>query len=159
MRNLLITMSGGTTSVINATLAGIISSAQQSPHIDKIYAGFPGILGFLAGKVLDLTDTTAKQRDIITYSPGSASIGTTRTKIFSNDELDILKDSFLDQMPVRLGFYHGYGRRSFRCSAFGFYDTNSLHNLESRGCTTLDRILDRLDHCPLSWGLQLHGQS
>ena len=94
MRNLLITMSGGTTSVINATLAGIISSAQQSPHIDKIYAGFPGILGFLAGKVLDLTDTTAKQRDIITYSPGSASIGTTRTKIFSNDELDILKDSF-----------------------------------------------------------------
>jgi 6-phosphofructokinase len=94
MRNLLITMSGGTTSVINATLAGIITSAQESPHIDKIYAGFPGILGFLAGNVLDLTNTTTKQRDIITYSPGSASIGTTRTKIFTTEELEVLRDGF-----------------------------------------------------------------
>ena len=43
MNNLLITMSGGTTSVINATLAGLILKAQKSNLIDKIYVGFPGI--------------------------------------------------------------------------------------------------------------------
>ena len=45
MSNLLVTMSGGTTSVINATLAGIVDIARKSNQIDKVYAGCPGMLG------------------------------------------------------------------------------------------------------------------
>ena len=86
-RNLLITMSGGTTSVINATLAGIIKSAQASPGINKIYAGYPGLVGALQEKFIDLTSYSPSQLSIIKESPGSASIGTTRVKIYDEKEL------------------------------------------------------------------------
>jgi 6-phosphofructokinase len=94
MNNLLITMSGGTTSVINATLAGIIYEAQKHKGIDKIYAGLPGIIGFMDNSLIDLTYLTKKEIEILTRSPGSASIGTTRTKIFTAEDLEVLKKKF-----------------------------------------------------------------
>lgn len=94
MSNLLVTMSGGTTSVINATLAGIISEAQKSTSINKIYAGVPGIIGLLNGNILDLTNLSRSKLDILKHSPGSASIGTTRAKIFDKIELDSIKECF-----------------------------------------------------------------
>ena len=72
-------MSGGTTSVINATLAGIVDSAHHSSQIDKVYAGHPGILGVLEENFLDLTDIPSH---ILKHTPGSSSIGTTRVEIF-----------------------------------------------------------------------------
>ena len=94
MKNLLVTMSGGTTSVINATLAGIIHQAQKSKDIDKVYAGFPGILGFMEDNLLDLTNITPDELEIVKLSPGSASIGTTRTKIFNAKDADELRRCF-----------------------------------------------------------------
>ena len=94
MKNLLITMSGGTTSVINATLAGLVTKAQHSKRIDKIYAGFPGILGFMSDGVLDLTNLSAREIEILKLSPGSASIGTTRTKIFDISDIEHLSKCF-----------------------------------------------------------------
>ncbi len=88
MKNLLITMSGGTTSVINSTLAGIVKEAQNSPHINKIYAGFPGLIGAIDGNFIELSNYSDFQLEIIKNSPGSASIGTTRTKIFTQGELE-----------------------------------------------------------------------
>ena len=87
-------MSGGTTSVINATLAGIINQAQNSPHIDKIFAGFPGLLGAIKEDFIELSDYSDYQLDIIRNSPGSASIGTTRTKIFNEQELKNIEKLF-----------------------------------------------------------------
>jgi 6-phosphofructokinase 1 len=94
MKNLLITMSGGTTSVINATLAGLISEARNSKEIGKIYAGSPGIVGFMSGGIIDLTNITETELGILKFSPGSASIGTTRTKIFDTESLDCLSGCF-----------------------------------------------------------------
>ncbi len=37
MKNLLVAQSGGPTSAINATLAGVIENALSSPSVDKIY--------------------------------------------------------------------------------------------------------------------------
>ena len=94
MKNLLVTMSGGTTSVINATLAGIISESQKSNKINKIYAGFPGILGFMSDGIIDLTNITKEELEVLKLSPGSASIGTTRTKIFNEEDARILCEYF-----------------------------------------------------------------
>ena len=94
MKNLLITMSGGTTSVINATLCGIIKAAQESTVIDKIYAGFPGIVGFMNEATIEVTNLTPTELSILKTSPGSASIGTTRTKIFNEQDLELLKQVF-----------------------------------------------------------------
>ncbi len=95
MRNLLITMSGGTTSVINATLAGIVTAAKESSIVDRVYAGFPGLLGAMSGEFIDLTDCSPETLQVIKDSPGSASIGTTRTKIYSDEELREIEDIFL----------------------------------------------------------------
>jgi len=76
--NLLVVMSGGTTSVINATLCGIVEEAKRSEKIDRIIAGFPGILGFNNDKMVDLTDLSEAQLSQLYYIPTSCFIGTTR---------------------------------------------------------------------------------
>ena len=47
MKNLLVAQSGGPTSAINATLAGVIENALSSPSVDKIYGSVNGIQGVL----------------------------------------------------------------------------------------------------------------
>jgi len=106
MSNLLITMSGGTTSVINATLAGILKEAQKSDKIDRVYAGYPGIVGFMSGKVLDITDINKSDLQTLKSSPGSASIGTTRTKIFDEKDLEKLSECFED---YNIGYFVNIG--------------------------------------------------
>jgi len=43
--NLLVGQSGGPTSVINATLAGVVTEAGKHESIEEIYGGANGILG------------------------------------------------------------------------------------------------------------------
>lgn len=97
MSNLLVTMSGGTTSVINATLAGIVDIARKSNQIDKVYAGCPGMLGVFEENFLDLTNSPLH---ILKDSPGSSSIGTTRVEIFDNNKLKLLSEIF-DKHDIR----------------------------------------------------------
>ncbi len=99
MSSLLITMSGGTTSVINATLVGLVEEAQRSNRFDKIWAGFPGINGVMSGELIDLTTSTRETLTRLYHSPGSASIGTTRIEILSKEKLDHLKSIF-DELNV-----------------------------------------------------------
>ena len=106
MKNLLITMSGGTTSVINATLAGLLKEAQKSDKIDRVYAGYPGIVGFMSGKALDITDINESDLEVLKSSPGSASIGTTRTKIFDEQDLQKLSKCFED---YNIGYFVNIG--------------------------------------------------
>lgn len=86
-------MSGGTTTVINATLAGIIKAAQQSRLIDKIYAGIPGVLGVLNDNIVELTELTEAQLELLKKTPSSCAVGTTRVKEFDDKELNIFKDT------------------------------------------------------------------
>jgi len=87
-------MSGGTTSVINATLAGVIAAAQKSKKIDKIYAGAPGIVGFMGDCLIDLTRTSKAELAVLKQSPGSASVGTTRAKILNDRDMARLRECF-----------------------------------------------------------------
>ena len=86
--NVLITMSGGTTTVINSTLAGIIKQAQRSKKIDRIYGGVPGILGALNEQLVDLTETDDLSLQYLKMTPGSGFIGTTRITPLSSQELE-----------------------------------------------------------------------
>lgn len=87
-------MSGGTTSVINATLAGIITAAQKAGCIDRILAGYHGIKGVLAESLIDLTGLTENDLELLYYTPASGFIGTTRVKPLGEDELTRLADVF-----------------------------------------------------------------
>jgi ATP-dependent phosphofructokinase / diphosphate-dependent phosphofructokinase len=85
--NLLVTMSGGTTSVINATLVGIVETARHSGAMNRVYAGFPGISGILEESIVDLTDISVSDLRKLYYTPASGLIGTTRVSILNSDEL------------------------------------------------------------------------
>ncbi|MBO5440556.1 MAG: phosphofructokinase, partial [Clostridia bacterium] len=53
--NAIVGQSGGPTSAINATLAGVIRGASKGKGIKKLYGMQNGIEGFLQDKLIDLS--------------------------------------------------------------------------------------------------------
>jgi 6-phosphofructokinase len=78
--NLLVAQSGGPTSVINASLAGVIQEAGRHECIEEIYGGANGILGILNEDLIDINDEKARTIDGLKYTPAAA-LGTCRYKI------------------------------------------------------------------------------
>ena len=56
MKNVIIAQSGGPTSAINASLAGVISGVRKSGKFGKIYGSLHGVTGVLEEKFIDVTD-------------------------------------------------------------------------------------------------------
>jgi 6-phosphofructokinase 1 len=75
--NLLVAQSGGPTSVINASLAGVIQEAGRHDCIEEIYGGANGILGILNEEIIDINDERARTIDGLKYTPAAA-LGTCR---------------------------------------------------------------------------------
>ncbi len=82
MKNLLIAQSGGPTSAINATMAGIIDFAKKTDKIDKIYGGLYGIKGIINGNLIELNQIFSdnKNLDLLCQTPASA-LGSCRYKL------------------------------------------------------------------------------
>ena len=78
--NLLVAQSGGPTSVINSSLAGVIHEAGKHEAIEEIYGGANGILGILNEDLIDINDERVKTIDGLRYTPAAA-LGTCRYKI------------------------------------------------------------------------------
>ncbi len=78
--NLLVAQSGGPTSVINSSLAGIVQEAGHHEAIEEIYGGANGILGILNEDLVDLNDEKVKTIEGLRYTPAAA-LGTCRYKI------------------------------------------------------------------------------
>ena len=55
MANCLVAQSGGPTTVINASLAGVVRANQLNPVYDHVYGGLNGIEGILEDRLYDLT--------------------------------------------------------------------------------------------------------
>lgn len=89
--NLLVGQSGGSTSVINSSLAGVVCMAQKHAGIiKKIYGMRFGVEGFMEEKIIDLTKTTKQEIIDLKTAPGSA-LGSTRHKLKDIDFAPLLK--------------------------------------------------------------------
>lgn len=77
-KNLIVGQSGGPSSAINATLAGVISAASASDKVDRIFGAFHGIEGVLRENTIDLTDFT--DLDKLAATPAMA-LGSCRFKL------------------------------------------------------------------------------
>jgi 6-phosphofructokinase len=104
--NLLIAMSGGTTSVINATLVGIITAAREVGSVNRVFAGYPGIKGALEESLVDLTDLADDDLENLYYTPASGFIGTTRIRLMEQRELARLAQIF---SAHNIGFFINIG--------------------------------------------------
>lgn len=84
-KNGLVTMSGGTTQVINATLIGI-SDYWSSAMKSELIAGVPGISGFLQCHTKNITYLDDYTRNMVYSTPGSSFVGTTRIASLTGEE-------------------------------------------------------------------------
>ena len=82
--NLLVLQSGGCTSVMNASLAGVLRAAAASPEVGRAYGSHQGIRGVLRGEVFDLTDQ-APPLDQLRRTP-AALLGSARHKLTDADK-------------------------------------------------------------------------
>ena len=82
--NAIIGQSGGPTSVINASLAGIIRESLQQKAIERVLGMRFGIEGFMQGDVIDLGCQTPETIDGLRTTPSSA-LGSCRHKLQESD--------------------------------------------------------------------------
>jgi len=87
--NAIIGQSGGPTSVINSSLAGVIETSHSSPAIRNIYGMKYGIEGFMNQQIIDLGRQPAHIIKGLRQTPSSA-LGSTRHKLTDEDLPKIL---------------------------------------------------------------------
>ena len=152
--HLLVAQSGGPTSVINASVAGVIQEAGKHGLIEEIYGGLNGIFGILNEDLIDLNEEKARAIEGLKTTPGAA-LGTCRYKIdfkkkpeHAAKDMDRLFEVF-QAHNIRYFFYVG-GNDSQDTS-------NQIHqeavkrNYEMRVIgvpKTIDNDLPHTDHTP-----------
>jgi 6-phosphofructokinase 1 len=72
-KNAFYAQSGGVTSVINASAAGVIETARRHPHrIGTVYAGRNGIIGALTESLIDTGKESATMIRALRSTPAGA---------------------------------------------------------------------------------------
>ena len=150
MANCLVAQSGGPTSVINATVAGVVKANQMNPYYDKVYGGLNGIEGILNERFVDLTDMSDEENLILRQTPSSA-LGSCRFKL-KRDNVEVFKKliEILDKYNIETMFYTGGNDSMDTVAALSEYaKANNITNHRFVGCPkTVDNDLILTDHCP-----------
>ena len=102
--NAVVGQSGGPTSVINCSLAGVIETAVGSSAVDRIFGMRFAIEGLMEGDLIDLTDRSAEALQQLKRTPSSA-LGSSRHKIGDADLPRILE--ILKSYEIRYFFLIG----------------------------------------------------
>ncbi len=82
--NVIIGQSGGPTSVINSSLAGVIDGCRDAADVTGIYGMRWGIEGFMAGDVVNLSRESKATVKLLRKTPSSA-LGSSRHKVKDHD--------------------------------------------------------------------------
>ncbi len=150
MGNCIVAQSGGPTSVINATLAGVVKANQLNPIYKTVYGGLNGIEGILQEKFVDLTHMSEEDNYILRQTPSSA-LGSCRYKLKRSNVADFEKlFEVLEKYDIDTMFYIG-GNDSMD-TVYALSEYAAAHNITNRrfvGCPkTVDNDLMVTDHCP-----------
>lgn len=117
-RNILYAQSGGVTSVINASAAGLIETARSYPDkIGNIYAGYNGILGVLHEELVAVSEESTEAIAALRYTP-SAAFGSCRLKLQDPDQNRAEYERLLaifKAYDIGCFFYNGGGDSADTC--------------------------------------------
>lgn len=80
MSNCIIAQSGGPTSVINASVIGLVHANKELQIFDNVYAGINGIQGILNENIINLNDKTEEELNTFRFTPSSG-LGSCRYKL------------------------------------------------------------------------------
>ncbi len=143
--------SGGPTSVINASAAGVIQEALKQECITNVYGMAHGIKGALTENFYDMSKEDAYELDLLKTTPSSA-LGSVRYKLkhFDEDETDYkrLLEVF-KKYDIRYFFYNGGNDSMDTCNKVSKYLQKSGYECRVMGVPkTIDNDLWGTDHCP-----------
>lgn len=144
--NAVIGQSGGPTSVINSSLAGVIMASLDSDLITQIYGMNFGIEGFLSEKLIDLGNQKQEVLQGLRSTPSSA-LGSSRYKLLDTDLPKALK--ILKKYNIRFFFLIGGNDTMDTIHTVEAYCKNNGYGLKGIGIPkTVDNDLFGTDHTP-----------
>lgn len=144
--NILIGQSGGPTSVINSSLAGVIDAGRTAANVGKILGMRWGIEGFMAGNVVDLSAEPQKTVDLLRKTPSSA-LGSSRHKVKDHDFPLILQR--LKEFNIRAIFMIGGNDTMDTINRVTEYAKSQGYEMCGVGIPkTVDNDLFGTDHTP-----------
>jgi ATP-dependent phosphofructokinase / diphosphate-dependent phosphofructokinase len=144
--NALVGQSGGPTSVINSSLAGIVETARRSKKIGKVLGLHYGIEGLLGDDLLDLGKESPKTIRGLRMTPGSA-LGSSRLKLKTEHFPTILEQ--LKKYDIRYFFLCGGNDTMDTIHRVIAYANDHGHELIGVGVPkTVDNDLYGTDHTP-----------
>jgi 6-phosphofructokinase 1 len=151
-RNAFYAQSGGVTSVINASAAGVIETARRhKERIGKVFAGRNGILGALREDLIDTSKESAAAIAALKHTPGGA-FGSCRYKLKSLEQDRAQYERLIEVFrahDIGYFFYNGGGDSADTClkvsqlSATMGYPLQAIHVPK-----TIDNDLPITDNCP-----------
>ncbi|HEY1792704.1 MAG TPA: 6-phosphofructokinase [Opitutaceae bacterium] len=145
--NVLIGQSGGPTSVINASLAGIVAEALNHEAIEEIYGGLNGVLGILQEEIVDLAAESQQQIRALRHTPGAA-LGTCRYKLKKQQDFERVLEVFKAH-NIRYFFYLGGNDSQDTADKISKLAQQQGYELRVIGVPkTIDNDLTGTDHCP-----------
>ncbi len=149
MKNCLVAQSGGPTTVINASLAGVVRANQLNPVYDTVFGGLNGIEGILEDRLYDLTNMTEFENRVLRQTPSSA-LGSCRYKLKRTDDTDYRKlVAIMDKHDIEIMFYIGGNDSMDTVDALSQWAKENNINKRFVGIPkTVDNDLMVTDHCP-----------
>ena len=143
--------SGGPTSVINASLYGVVNTALASPSITKVYGAEHGIKGILNDRLFDMGQEDPAELEKLKYTPSSA-LGSCRYKLKDSSECEDDYKRILEifkKYDVRYFFYNGGNDSMDTCNKISKYMQRVGYECRIMGVPkTIDNDLYGTDHCP-----------
>ena len=145
--NVLVGQSGGPTSVINASVAGIVAEALNHECVEEIYGTLNGVLGILNEDFIDLADESQQQIRALRHTPGAA-LGTCRYKLKSQQDFERVLEVFKAH-NIRYFFYIGGNDSQDTADKISKLAQEQEYELRVIGVPkTIDNDLPGTDHCP-----------
>ncbi|MHC4068426.1 MAG: diphosphate--fructose-6-phosphate 1-phosphotransferase [Planctomycetota bacterium] len=144
--NAIVGQSGGPTSVINASLSGVVQAAKDFDAIENILGMRFGIEGFMADKIIDLGKESAETIEGLKRAPSSA-LGSCRHKLQDKD-LPIILET-LKKKNIRYVFLIGGNDTMDTIDRLEAFAKEQNYELAGIGIPkTVDNDLYGTDHTP-----------
>jgi ATP-dependent phosphofructokinase / diphosphate-dependent phosphofructokinase len=145
--NVLVGQSGGPTSVVNSSVAGIVAEALNHVSIEEIYGALNGVLGILQEDLVDLAAESQQQIRALRHTPGAA-LGTCRYKLKKQQDFERVLEVFKAH-NIRYFFYIGGNDSQDTADKISKLANEQGYELRVIGVPkTIDNDLTGTDHCP-----------
>ena len=143
--------SGGPTSVINSSVAGVVLSALKNENITEVYGALNGLSGIINENIIDFKKEEIEEIELLKYTP-SAALGSVRLflddyKVNSDIHQKIL--NVFKKYNIRYFFYIGGNDSMDSCHKINEYLKSQDYECRVIGIPkTIDNDLVCCDHTP-----------